>query len=144
MSAHSVWADNLKKVWGGGPPHASAYSGVYVPILIEQLSNQRLSGYQWGGLSAGTLQNVKTVHENPTHLALAQRDLLETLKAEYKFTVIKDDIGPECLYMVTKNIAYSNWGTRGQQCLGSNPGDRRGTVWLLGHLAAPSIGLPGP
>jgi len=63
-----------------------------------------------GGLSAGTLQNVKTVHENPTHLALAQRDLLEPLKDDYKFTVIKDDIGPECLYMVTKNTAYSNWG----------------------------------
>jgi hypothetical protein len=110
LTAHSVWADGLKKVWGGGPPHASAYSGVYVPILIELLNNQRLSGYQWGGLSAGTLQNVKTVHENPTHLALAQLDLLEPLKDQYKFTVIKNDIGPECLYMVTKNTAYSNWG----------------------------------
>ncbi len=103
-------ANDLKKVWGGGPQHASAYSGVYVPILVDLLNSQRLSGYEWGGPSAGTLQNVKTVHENPTHLALAQSDLLEPLKETYKFTVIKDDIGPECLYMVTKHSTYSNWG----------------------------------
>lgn len=108
--AHSAWANDLKKVWGGGPQHVSAYSGVYVPILIELLNNERLSGYQWGGPSAGTLQNVQTVHDNPTHLALAQNDLLEPLQTKYKFTVIKDDIGPECLYMMTKNTAYSNWG----------------------------------
>ena len=108
--AHSASADNLKKVWGGGPQHASAYSGVYVPIIIDLLNDQRLSGYQWGGLSAGTLQNAQTVHEYPTHLALAQRDLLESLKDQYKFTVIKNDVGPECLYMVTKNAAYDNWG----------------------------------
>lgn len=103
-------ANDFKKVWGGGPQHASAYSGVYVPIVIDLLSNQRLSGYTWGGRSDGTLQNVKTVHENPTHLALAQSDLLEPLKDKYKFTVIKDDIGPECLYMITKHSTYSNWG----------------------------------
>ncbi|PON15650.1 hypothetical protein C2W62_22645 [Candidatus Entotheonella serta] len=108
--AHHTWANDLKKVWGGGPQHASAYSGVYVPILIDLLNQERLSGYEWGGPSAGTLQNVKTVHDNPTHLALAQNDLLSPLKDQYKFTVIKDDVGPECLYMMTKNDTYSNWG----------------------------------
>ncbi len=103
-------ANDLKKVWGGGPQHASAYSGVYVPILVNLLNQERLSGYEWGGTSAGTLQNVKTVHDNPTHLALAQGDLLEPLKAQYKFTVVKNDIGPECLYMITKHPSYSNWG----------------------------------
>src|SRR5687768_3066380 len=91
-------ANDLKKVWGGGPQNVSAYSGVYVPLLIDILNSQRLTGYQWGGISAGTLQNVKMVHDNPTHLALAQHDLLEQLKDEYKFTVVKPNVGPECLY----------------------------------------------
>ena len=103
-------ANDLKKIWGGGPQNVSAYSGVYVPLLIDILNRQRLTGYQWGGTSAGTLQNVKMVHDHPTHVALAQHDLLDQLKDEYKFTVVKPDVGPECLYMITKQPAYDNWG----------------------------------
>lgn len=109
----------LKRVWGGGPVASSVYSGTYVPRIIEVLSENRLSGYTWGGESAGTVANAAAVSEFPTNLAVGQWDILQSLNGQpipgmsghtYDFTVLAQDIGPECLYMVTDQDGYSTWG----------------------------------
>lgn len=108
-----------KKVWGGGNPATSAYSGVYVPRVIEVMTNERMSGYSWAGESAGTVENALHVTENPAHLALGQWDILQSLKGQpipgtngkvYDFTVLAQDIGPECLYVVTNQAGYDTFG----------------------------------
>lgn len=103
-------ADGDLNVWGGGDPKTSAYSGVYVPRIIEILSKNALAGYSWGGTSAGTLDNAEKIKAHPTNLAVGQWDLLSQFPAPQPFTVIAQDIGPECLYMVTKAEGYNTWG----------------------------------
>lgn len=110
--------DANKLVWGGGDPAASAYSGVYVPRVIDVLGQNALSGYTWGGKTAGTLDNAVRVAKAPTNLAVGQWDILSTLKGtplpdgsgNFAFTVLAQNIGPECLYMVTKQPGYNTWG----------------------------------
>ena len=41
---------NPKRVWGGGDPSTSTYSGKYVPHIISILEENRLAGYEWAGL----------------------------------------------------------------------------------------------
>lgn len=111
-------ADPNKLVWGGGDPAASAYSGVYVPRIIDVLGQNALTGYSWGGVSAGTLDNAIKVTKAPTNLAVGQWDILSSLKGtpmpdgsgNFAFTVLAQNIGPECLYMVTKQQGYNTWG----------------------------------
>lgn len=104
--------DRTKVVWGGGKQESSTYSGKYVPQVIDALGKVRMSGYEWGGVSAGTIMNAEKVTANPTHLAVGQNDLLQANKdnPEYDYTILKDNIGPECLYMVTKELGYENLG----------------------------------
>lgn len=109
-----------KKVWGGGDPSSSAYSGIYVPHVIDVLSKNRLAGYVWGGKSQGTVENAEHVSKNPTHLAVGQLDILKGLQGSplppgagsgiYNFTILHQDIGPECLYAVTAQEGYETWG----------------------------------
>jgi len=109
-SAHSAEGD--LSIWGGGDPATSAYSGVYVPRVQEVLSKNALSGYSWGGVSAGTADNVEKVKAHPTNLALGQWDLLSQYPDPKPFTVIAQNIGPECLYVVAaaKLEGYNTWG----------------------------------
>lgn len=104
-------------IWGGGAQGASTYTDVYVPQIISVLENQALAGYQWGGVSAGTLANAAMVTTNPTNLAVGQYDLLKNLNGTvgpdgtpYAFTILNSDIGPECLYFVTKQKGYDTFG----------------------------------
>lgn len=115
LSAEAGSAD--KKVWGGGKQGASSYTDKIVPAVIGQLEGSRLGGYQWGGVSQGTVDNAGKVTANPTHLALGQMDILTRIKGKdagngttYQFTVLQENIGPECLYLVTKNKNYTSWG----------------------------------
>src|SRR5580692_5690855 len=103
---------NPKAVWGGGPAASSAYSANYVPKVIEILDAQHLSGYAWGGVSQGTIANAETVTDHPTNLAVGQLDIFTLIKdqpipgrdgAKYQFTIVKSDMGPECLYLVTSD-----------------------------------------
>lgn len=110
FTSAAIAADDAKSVWGGGDPKTSAYSGVYVPRVIEVLSQNALGGYVWGGTSAGTGENVEKVKANPTNLAVGQWDLLSQYPDPKPFTVIAPDIGPECLYLVTKQPGYHTWG----------------------------------
>ena len=119
VSAHAQSVDNSKFIWGGGDPKDSVYSSVYVPRVVDVLTQNRLAGYTWGGVSAGTLENAQKVSDNPTNLAVGQWDLLRDLKGKpipnepgkvYDFTVLNQDIGPECLYMVTRQEGYNTWG----------------------------------
>ena len=105
-------ANDNKQVWGGGSPDASFYSGEYVPFVIETLNGVRLSGYSWAGKSQGTTQNAQMVTENPTHLAVGQHDVLKSLQKsnEYNFTILHENLGYECAYLVTKNENYSTFG----------------------------------
>jgi hypothetical protein len=110
--------DANKLVWGGGDPAASAYSGVYVPRVIDVLGQNALSGYTWGGVSPGTVANAIKITKAPTNLAVGQWDILRDLKGKpmpdgsgnFAFTVVAQNIGPECLYMVTKQPGYKTWG----------------------------------
>lgn len=109
--------DANKLVWGGGDPATSAYSGVYVPRVIEVLGSNALNGYTWGGPTQGTVDNAGRVLASPTNLAVGQWDILSTLQGTpgpdgrpYAFTVIAQDIGPECLYMITKEPGYKTFG----------------------------------
>jgi hypothetical protein len=104
-------------VWGQGKPTTSTYTDVYVPHIIETLQGQALSGYQWGGVSEGTLDNAQRVTENPTNIAIGQLDLLRDLNGKimpngkpYAFTILNDNIGPECLYLVTSEPGYNTFG----------------------------------
>lgn len=112
LIASAASADDLKKVWGGGDPTVSAYSGTYVPLAIENLTKARLAGYQWGGKSDGCIANMQKVTDNPTHLAICQGDMVasEANMAAYKYTVVRSDLGFECLYAVTALPGYDNFG----------------------------------
>jgi hypothetical protein len=110
---------NPKTVWGGGPAASSAYTANYVPKVIEILEAQHLSGYAWGGVSQGTIANAEMVTEHPTNLAVGQSDLFALIKdqpipgregTKYQFTVVKPDMGPECLYLVTNDESYKTFG----------------------------------
>lgn len=115
-------SDETKVVWGGGEIANSTYSRVMVPVVIDQLAKERLAGYQWGGPSAGTIENAIRVTLNPTHVALGQADILSRLNGQpiiidgvdtgltYNFTVVQPDIADECLYLVTKSPYYETWG----------------------------------
>jgi hypothetical protein len=120
---------NLKAVWGGGPADSSAYTANYVPKVIEVLDTQHLSGYTWAGVSPGTVANAEMVTDHPTNLAVGQSDLFALIKdqpipgregAKYQFTVVKPDIGPECLYLISKDRSYKTFG------------DVLGNGWQLG------------
>lgn len=110
-------AEGPLSIWGGGAQGASVYTDVYVPHVVKNLESVALSGYQWGGVSAGTLENAQRVTENPTNLAVGQLDLLRDLNGSlmdngkpYSFTILADDIGPECLYLVTNQKGYNTFG----------------------------------
>ncbi len=109
----------LKKVWGGGDPKGSVYSSAYVPRVIEVMAANRLEGYTWSGPSEGTLMNAEKVTMHPTHLAVGQADILRQLNGQdipgkpgkkFRFSVLHDNIGPECLYVVTKEKTYTTLG----------------------------------
>lgn len=107
-----------KKVWGGGDKSTSTYSGKYVPHIIKVLEENRLAGYEWAGKSEGTVMNAEMVTANPTHLAVGQLDILRNIKGNpmangndnYAFTILHENIGPECLYAVTAQKGYTTWG----------------------------------
>lgn len=107
-----VAQEDQRLVWGGGDPKVSVYSDVYVPRVIEVLAENALNGYKWAGVSAGTIENVERVTANPTHLAVGQLDLLRDAQTNpnYKFTILAENIGPECLYMVTTLKGYNTFG----------------------------------
>jgi hypothetical protein len=104
--------DPLKIVWGGGPVEVSAYSATYVPMIIRNLGEARLVGYAWGGASEGCVDNLSKVTANPTQLAVCQGDMVnaEANMTKFQYTVIRRDLGVECLYAVTAQRGYENWG----------------------------------
>lgn len=112
-----------KTIWGGGDPASSEYSGVYVPHLIKVFADNQMPGYSWLQPSPGTLHNALQVTRNPTNVALGQWDLLSDLNGKpvpggapgetYNFTVLAENIGPECLYLVTNLRGYDRPGAFG-------------------------------
>jgi hypothetical protein len=104
--------DPLKIVWGGGAVEVSAYSATYVPMVIRNLADARLVGYAWGGPSEGCVDNLSKVTASPTQLAVCQGDMVnaEANVTKFKYTVIRRDLGVECLYAVTAQPGYENWG----------------------------------
>lgn len=64
--------------------------------------------------SNGTLDNLAKVSETPADFGLAQYDLfaakLGNDEGAANYTAIRDDIGKECLFLVTKNKLMTNYG----------------------------------
>jgi hypothetical protein len=122
LASLSAFADdaNPKAVWGGGPKESSAYSGVYVPQVVKVLNDLNLTGYDWGGVSQGTVDNAERVTDHPTNLAVGQADILSLIQGKpipgrqgdnYQFTVLQKSMGPECLYLISpKDKNYKTWG----------------------------------
>ncbi len=120
MTSACARADgNSKAVWGGGPAASSAYTANFVPKVVDVLNSQHLSGYAWGGVSQGTVANAETITDHPTNLAIGQLDILTLIKdkpipgresEKYNFTFLKSDLGPECLYLITKDKSYKTFG----------------------------------
>ncbi len=119
--AITIPQDPEKVIWGGGDPaKGSVYSAAYVPQGIKALESERLAGYTWGGPTQGTVDNAERVSRNPTHIAVGQRDILSQLNGQpipgakdgmmFRFTELHADIGPECLYAVTADKNYTNFG----------------------------------
>lgn len=102
----------VRQVWGGGAQAASAYSREFVPAVIGGLESVRINGYEWAGISEGSVYNLARVTEDPLDLAIVQADIAAALKDDpnYAYRVIRDDLGVECAYMGAANAAYDNWG----------------------------------
>jgi hypothetical protein len=65
--------------------------------------------------SSGTRENMDRVAANPRQLGFAQLDVfvleIGQLKAEGKFTLLRQDDVRECVFAVTRNKQVTNWGT---------------------------------
>lgn len=133
-------------IWGGGAAGASVYTDVYVPHLVATLEQNRLAGYHSGGISKGTLYNAQMVSDNQTNLAVGQLDLLRGLngqprpdgKGNFAFTILAENIGPECLYLVTPLPGYNTFGdflgNAWQATIATGP-ELSGSLGTLQHLA---------
>ena len=64
--------------------------------------------------SQGSLENLDKIIEKPTDFGLAQYDLFSLKYAsqsnQLAYTPIRDDLGKECLFLVTKNKLMKNFG----------------------------------
>lgn len=109
----------LKKICGGGDPKGSVYSKDYVPHIIKVMEGNRLTGYVRCGDTDATIHNAELITSNPTWLAVGQLDILRQLNGQmipgqgdkkYAFTMLHPNIGPECLYLVTKEKTYTTFG----------------------------------
>lgn len=61
--------------------------------------------------SKGSINNLETVKQTPSQFGLSQYDVFSLKdKDQQSFTPIRDDIGKECLFMVTKNKLINNMG----------------------------------
>ncbi|MBP9669007.1 MAG: hypothetical protein KBE09_01835 [Candidatus Pacebacteria bacterium] len=109
----------LKKICGGGDPKGSVYSKDYVPHIIKVMEGNRLTGYVRCGDTDATIHNAELITANPAWLAVGQLDILRQLNGQaipdqkdkkYAFTVLHQNIGPECLYLVTKEKTYTTFG----------------------------------
>ena len=141
---------------GGGPAASSAYTANYVPKVIVILEAQHLSGYAWGGVSQGTIANAEMVTDHPTNLAVGQSDLFALIKdqsrfpgregTKYQFTVVKPDMGPECLDPVTNDKSYKTFGDvvgNGWQLGVVTGGEKSGSfgTWKVLQGVYPDLGM---
>ena len=64
--------------------------------------------------SQGSLANLDKIIETPTNFGLAQYDLFSlkytSQSNQLAYTPIRDDLGQECLFLVTKNKLMKNFG----------------------------------
>ncbi len=91
---------------------SSAYSEKFCPAIAEQAKTDNIDITCQN--SGGSLDNLARVEADPAKFGLAQYDLfaLRHNNAANKktFTAVHDDIGRECLFMVTKNPLIKNFG----------------------------------
>jgi len=64
--------------------------------------------------SNGSLNNLDLVSKNPTHFGLAQYDIFSlghsNQEKQHPFKQIRNDLGQECLFLVTKNKLMKSYG----------------------------------
>ncbi len=94
-----------------GEPKGAYFNDFCPPIKEAGVSNQLEFNCQ---SSNGTLDNIDRVAKTPSAFGLAQYDLFASIfgsanKADL-YTPVRDDIGKECLFLVTKNKLMRNYG----------------------------------
>ena len=94
-----------KAINTGGP--AGAYHSTFCPPIPGVLANAYFQGYACTP-SAGTVQNIQRVLQQPTNIGFAQLDVFareaSQRPAEFeRLSLIRTDIACEGLWMVTKN-----------------------------------------
>ncbi len=119
MGGNFAYANEVGKreVHGGGKKESSFYSSTVVDTVINGLQENRITGYSWGGVSDGTIDNVDRVNKDPVDLGIGQLDILNGLIRDAAasgeapgFHVLIENMGPECYYLATNNPGYSNFG----------------------------------
>lgn len=94
-----------KAINTGGP--AGAYHSTFCPPIPNVLANAYFQGYACTP-SAGTVQNIQRVLQQPTNIGFAQLDVFAREAAQRpsefeRLSLIRTDIACEGLWMVTKN-----------------------------------------
>lgn len=89
-----------------------AYHTKFCPAIQEQAKQHNITLNCKN--SAGSLDNLEQVLGSPSKFGLAQYDQFALVYAnesnKLAYTPIHDDIGSECLFMVTKNKLINNFG----------------------------------
>jgi hypothetical protein len=103
--AQGTAASGPKAINTGGS--AGAYHGTFCPPLPPVLANAYFQGYACTP-SAGTVENISRVLNQPTNIGFAQLDVYarEAARRPAEFerlSVIRSDIACEGLWMITKN-----------------------------------------
>jgi len=92
--------------------NSGAYYNEFCPTIKSGLTEKKIPVEC--KTSNGSLNNLDLVLENPTHFGLAQYDIFShrhsNKEKQHPFTPIRDDIGQECLFLVTKNKLMKSYG----------------------------------
>ncbi len=91
---------------------SGAYHSTFCPALVNQLN--RLGKPSDCVSSAGSGENLRRVARNPRELGYGQLDVFaleaERYGGEEAFEIIRSDDVRECVFAVTRNRSYTNFG----------------------------------
>ncbi len=107
---HLSAASQAGKIHTGG--ENGSYHSTFCPLLKKVLNNAYFS-YSCE-TSQGSQDNIERVKQTPTDIGYAQLDVFALDRAKNSvsapLTAIRDDLGRECLFMVSKDRSLMNFG----------------------------------